>query len=100
MKKNEMNKILNRPVEESGLSINTINLLKLMGCSKISDIISDEPLSYENIYEKVMTFSNLYCKMNISLDDLQHSYIELIQYLRYCGIKFLDEHQTQKTISK
>ena len=100
MEKNYRDKLFNKDVLESGLSINTINLLRMMGYSKVSDVFNEGPLSYEKLYDKVMSFSNLYCKICGSLEDLQHSYIELTQYLRHYGVKFIEERHVQKTILK
>ncbi len=94
MKKQE---ILNKSVEETGLSINTIQLLKKVGIQNIKSIISEGTISYDELYNIII---NTLLKQNINPNEAQHCYIELIQYLRYCGIKIIDEQQTQKTIKR
>lgn len=94
MKKQE---ILNKSVEETGLSINTIQLLKKVGILNIKSIISEGTISYDELYNIII---NTLLKQNINPNEAQHCYIELIQYLRYCGIKIIDEQQTQKTIKR
>ena len=93
MKKQE---ILNKSVEETGLSIKTIQLLKKVGIQNIKSIIKEGTISYEKLYNIIIKTS----QENEKLEELQHCYIELIQYLEFYGIKIIDESQTQKTIKR
>ena len=98
MENYKTNQALNRSIEESGLSVITVNILRMMGYSKVSDLLFNDSISYEKLNERFIGFSKLFCDRNVSLEDLQHSYIELTQYLRYYGVIFDEENNIQKTI--
>ena len=49
MEKNYRDKLFNKDVLESGLSINTIYLLRMMGYSKVSDVFNEGPLSFGQV---------------------------------------------------
>ena len=95
---NKKEQILELPIEKAALSINTTILLKIMGYNKIRDVLMNGNITYQEIYEKIESAAKLFD--NMTPYEVQHSYIELVQYLKFYGVKIIDEQQTQKTITR
>ncbi len=93
---NKKEQILGLPIEKAGLSIITTLLLKMMGYNKVSDILLNKNITYQEIYEKIESAAKIFD--NMTPYEVQHSYIELVQYLKFYGVKIIDEQQIQKTI--
>ena len=76
---------IKKPIETTGLSIETIYMLKRLGCNSIKDFIGSEPVDHMSIYNKINNASKI---LKVEPEKCQHSYIELLEYLKYYKIKF------------
>lgn len=76
---------IKKPIETTGLSIETIYMLKRLGCNSIKDFLGSEPVDYMSIYNKINNVSKI---LNVEPEKCHHCYIELIEYLKYYKVEF------------
>ena len=84
--------IINGPINQTGLSVMTIELFRKMGYQAISSILLNEIPTYEEFHNRIMKAAKIYYKNNEEeLNEIQHAYNELVQYIEYHGIKLKKE---------
>lgn len=82
---------LSNPIQKTGLSLETVCILKELGYTTLNSIISEEKIDREQLYERIMSVALPKYKDNKEkLSKVQHAYIELLELIQYYGI-ILDE---------
>ena len=87
--------ILNNPLDKTGLSGETIKFFKKLGYTTIQSIIVSETPSYEELHKRIVGLSHEEEK-----SIAQHAYNELLEYIKYYGVKCKEEKEPQKTITR
>lgn len=88
--------ILDKPLEETGLSVRAIENFRSKGYTTIKSIILNSRPSYDELHERLVKS----CKNETEKIQAQHTYNELLEYIKYYGIKCQEENNYQKTITR
>jgi len=87
MTKETIKKIIELPIENVGLSVGSSNYLKQIGIRTLSDLIYSSKPSYEELYNRIFKTT--------PTNEIQKYYNEIIDYLRYVGIKIQEKQKTK-----
>ena len=98
----EQNEIMTIPIEQTNLSVGTCMFLKNIGFGTIQSIIKTQEITYEELHKNIMKVASIYYKNDADKDnkinDAQHFYNELIEYLKYNGIALKKEQEPDSIV--
>lgn len=82
-------KIINGPLTKTGLSVKTILFFQSLGYTSIKSIIIDKTPIYGELHNRINKAASIYFKNDEEkMNTAQHAYNDLLEYVKYHGVKF------------